>query len=109
MNESEEELVWKACALILVEVLTTSWGKSVYFDSLGMSPTKGFFTLNKVPKSVIELLQEDSEKLDYLKSLKPKEGKWYLVFPDFNSEENAKSLQSEISNFPDPRKHLICI
>lgn len=81
----------------------------MYFDSLGMSPTKGVFTLNKVPKSVIELLQEDSDKLGYLKSMKPKEGKRYLVFPDYNSEEHAKSLQSEISNFPDPLYHLICI
>lgn len=64
----------------------------MYFDSMGMSPTKGVFTLNKVPKNVIELLQEDSDKLEYLKSMKPKEGKRYLVFPEYSSEEHAKSL-----------------
>lgn len=56
MNESKDELVRKGSAYLLVEVLSTSRGQSAYFDSLGISPTKGYFTLNKIPKSVLELL-----------------------------------------------------
>lgn len=79
MNESEDELIRKGCAYILVETLSTSRGQNVYFETQGVSPTKGFFTLNQMPRSILELLQVDSSFFEEIKKTRPKDGKKFMT------------------------------
>jgi hypothetical protein len=108
MNESPDEVIRKGIAFILIEVLTTSKGQNVFFESNQISPTQ-VFTLNKVPSSVLELLQKNPETLQELKSLEMREGFHFCTFPAHSSSQSVKSLSQEILNFPDPHLHLFCI
>jgi len=44
--------------MILVEILTNSKGQQLYLEKIAIdfSPSQGYFSLNKVPESLLELL-----------------------------------------------------
>ena len=65
MNGSSEKNVRKAAAMLLVELLTNTKGQQLYFEKVELeySPTSGYFTINKLPSELLELLYSNKNTL----------------------------------------------